>query len=186
MTLQRQQRVWELQLGEPLVQKTRYRPGAVGGVRDHGAGDSDARIVHTAERDARVPPFQHHGGRDACSQKPSPYRHRLRRALAARPHHLGDPVVRHDPAREERAPERADVRGVVYTPPSPAPRTGRWKTLLRERRRPRGSRSRAARELVRAKERRVAPCPAGSHTRRCTSSWNGTPLARSAISASTT
>ena len=100
--------------------------------------------------------------------------------------HLRDPVRGDDPTGEERPPERAHVRGRGVDPAVAAPPHGEMEDVAPPRAvdldvtegGPGGSSS----------ERRnaVSVNPARRHTRCSTSSWKGMPLARSAMSASTT
>src|SRR4029453_630186 len=96
---------------EDLVEVLGQGPRALAGVREDGVREPGTRIVDGAERHARVVPveFRDGGGRvepEAQTVAGGPLGH-----VAVRPEHLGDERGRHDPAVDDRAPERGDVRG---------------------------------------------------------------------------
>ena len=114
------------------------------------------RVVRAPERDACVGTDQEHDVARLVEPEAEAVPPRLSRHVAARPHHLRNPVGRDDPAGEERAPERADVRhgrvdpAVAGAPHGQVKDVGPDDAVHRE-----VPERRAPRELVGAEERGV-------------------------------
>src|SRR5262245_47853886 len=93
---------------EPRLERGGEIPRPVGDVRDDRVRDLGAGSVEREERDADVRSDED----DAVVLRPQPEPEpvppraaRVSRYDAARARHLGDPLLRHDPARFERSPE---------------------------------------------------------------------------------
>src|SRR4029450_4720403 len=67
--------------GETLPEMPKHRPGAVGGVRDHGIGEAGPWVMHTHERHPGILPDQHHLVTRLVEEEPEPAAPRLPRPL---------------------------------------------------------------------------------------------------------